>query len=170
MSIAAAVLAISCSELADPLPSAEDFNGAGNLSIQVTGTIYAFVEEEFSGMRSITAKVTNVSEVDYYALLGDRFNSSLEQETLYIAEGSGGYLESLSGDGRWSSIERGLMTEGVGIIVLKPDHQYLLLFVLPLPVTNPPKGAYRLRIDYSSKKDASANVSFSDYSDAFIIE
>jgi len=84
----------------------------------------------------------------YFANLGDGFNSSLDQERLYIAEGTGGYVERLTPDGSWLPIPRPLLVEGSRFVALRPRQTYQLV----LPAINVGK-IFRLKIEYFDQID-----------------
>ena len=163
----AALLAVSCSEPADGTNGDKDIDGAG-LTIQSAATIYNWSDKDFSSNRRVIATISNISSNSYYSVIGDRFNSSLDQETLFVAKGSDGYLEISIGYGAWSSLERTMLIEGVGTVILRPGKQYELLVLLP--GTDQPTGTFRFKINYSTQNGGTGGQTFTDYSNTFVIK
>ena len=167
LELVAVLLAVACFEPADIVDGDEDLDGAG-LTIQSTATVYDWSDSEFSDNRRVTATVTNISSNSYYAFLGDHFNSNLDQETLFVAVGSDGYLEISVGNGEWSSLDRTMLIEGVGTAALRPGKQYELLVLLP--GADQPTGTFRFKINYSAQQGGTGGQTLTDYSNTFIIK
>ncbi|MCH7574153.1 MAG: hypothetical protein IIA59_03420 [Candidatus Marinimicrobia bacterium] len=168
LSLMAALLAVSCSESADPFDTVEDFDPAGQLAIQTSATSYDWTDSDFSKSPQVTASIANISSASYYAFLGDGLVRGLEQATLFVAEGSDGYLEFRSGDGEWNSLERVMLFNGVAAIILRPGKQYELLAFLSGP--DQPTGTFRFKINYSTQQGGTGGQTFTDYSNTFVIK
>jgi hypothetical protein len=127
----------------DPTPA--------TLHADVTVTTSANVYRWDDG--TVDATLSNIGSQPYYARLGDAFSAE-EQDVLFAANGSDGYLERLDG-GTWVSADRASLIEGVRFVVLNPNTTYVLQANLTGP--NAP-GTYRLRVDYFDSVDGGTKV------------
>ncbi len=114
--------------------------------------------------RELQATIFNQNpDQTYFAKLGDGFNSSLDQERLYIAEGTGGDVERMTPDGSWLPIPRPLLVEGSRFVALRPRQTYQLV----LPAINAGK-IFRVKIEYFDQIDpAPGTIPRVDYSANF---
>jgi len=115
--------------------------------------------------RGIHATVTNTSkDRNFYANVGDGFNSALDQPTIYAAEGTHAVIERLVTASEWESATAGVLIEGSRFVVLSAGKGYRLQgFITPVE-----PGTYRIRLDYSATyDDPSATMPFHEYSATF---
>jgi hypothetical protein len=137
----------------------------GNLKIMTSKTEYTW-QGDGLGMQ---ATIHNESDQTYYAKLGDRFNSSIDQENLFVAEGSTGYIERLNSDGSWSAMPRGILIEGVRFVALRPQQTYRLSASLYAWHGNE-TGQFRIKVEYFDRIDPPPATSpMVDYSNVFTI-
>jgi len=161
-----AVVTASCTRDHDLVVSFTTDEGGGHLTIRTERTHYQW--SELHVVRRIRASLTNTSAQTWYARLGDRFDASLDQARLFIAEGSSGSLEHAAPGPTWRPMARGFLVEGVRMVALRPGTTYVLEAVLPGPA--PATGTFRLRVDYYPKlEDPPAVVSLTDSSNPFEI-
>lgn len=154
----------SCSE--GPQTTEPTQSAPTNLTILTEMNTYTWDE---SGYLLIKAKLTNTSTDTFYASLGDRINSSIDQEQLFVAEGSDGYIEKLEPDDSWLQKERGILYEGVRAVAIRPTKEYLVQAFVLWP--NRDTGKFRIRIDYYHQIDSTKNKpQLVAYSNTFIIQ
>ena len=118
-----------------------------------------------AGELGINATVTNTSkDRNFYARVGDGFNSALDQPTIYAARGTHAVIERLVTASEWESATAGVLIEGSRFVVLSAGKSYRLQGSI-MPVE---PGTYRIRLDYSTTNDdPSATMPFHDYSATF---
>ncbi|MCI0696172.1 hypothetical protein L0337_29740 [candidate division KSB1 bacterium] len=144
-------------------------NAAGNLEIRAQKVEYTWGPEDLGASRQIEATVFNHSERTYYAMLGDGFNSSLDQETLFVAEGTGGFIELNESEGSWRAMPRSLLFEGTRFVALRPQKTYRLLADLGAWRGNE-TGQFRIKVEYFDRNDPPPGTTPKvDYSHAFTI-
>ncbi|MGH7449811.1 MAG: hypothetical protein ACRENG_00545 [bacterium] len=144
-------------------------NAAGNLEIRAQKVEYTWGPEDLGASRQIEATVFNHSDRTYYAMLGDGFNSSLDQETLFVAEGSGGFVERDESEGSWRAMPRSMLFEGTRFVALRPQKTYRLLAYLGLWRGNE-TGQFRIKVEYFDRNDPPQGTNPKvDYSYAFTI-
>jgi hypothetical protein len=118
-----------------------------------------------AGELGINATVTNTSkDRNFYARVGDGFNSALDQPTIYAARGTHAVIERLVTASAWESATAGVLIEGSRFVVLSAGKSYRLQgSIMP-----DKPGTYRIRLDYSTTNDdPSATMPFHDYSATF---
>ena len=104
--------------------------------------------------------------------MGDGFGSS-EQEQLYIAGNSEGYIEKYTeSDKSWNEIDiRLLLIEGSRFVPIKPSVVYSIYVHLSKSIDENETGKYRIRIDYYDFENPDSSVvPFQDYSNTFEIQ
>ncbi len=144
-------------------------NAAGNLEIRTQKVDYTWGPGDLGASRQIEATVFNHSDRTYCAMLGDGFDSSLDQEILFVAEGTGGFIERNESDGSWRAMPRSLLIEGTRFIALRPQKTYRLLAYLGSWQGNE-TGQFRIKIEYFDRSDPPAGTTPKvDYSHAFAI-
>jgi hypothetical protein len=144
-------------------------NATGNLEISVQKNEYTWGTEDLGISRQVEATVFNHSEQTYYAMLGDGFNGSLDQETLFVAEGTGGFIERNESDGSWRAMPRGMLIEGTRFVALRPQKSYRLLAYLG-PWQGTETGQFRIKIEYFDQiNPPPGNSPQVDYSQVFEI-
>lgn len=121
-------------------------NATGNLSIRTQKWEYTWGTDDLGTSRQIEAALINISAQTLYANLGDGFDSSIEQDNLFIAEGTGGFVEQSASNGVWTPMPRGILIEGSRFVALPPNRSYRLLAYLPWNPTE--TGTFRLRVEY----------------------
>ena len=138
--IAAAALLVACASSTSDSPFATEISASG-LSLATSKTTYT-VAEVSPGGQGIRATLTAALDKPYYARLGDAFNGAIDQNPLYIAEGSDGVAERQSGSS-WVKASGGILVEGVREVVLTPGKTYTVLANLSSPIQT---GTYRLTV------------------------
>src|SRR3990172_6518216 len=106
-------LFISWSCVTDTIPpvgSEETFDHI--LLIQTDTSSYDYDSVVEGILMSIHAILRNPSADTFYARLGDGFNGALDQDLLYIAEGTDGRFQKLAWTKDWCDLRRGVLTEG----------------------------------------------------------
>jgi hypothetical protein len=144
-------------------------NAFSNLEITTQRAEYTWGPEDLGASRQIEATVFNHSDRTYYAKLGDGFNSSLNQETLFVAEGTGGFIERDESDGSWRAMPRGMLIEGTRFVALRPQKNYRLMTSL-YNWRGDETGQFRIKIEYFDQMDPPPGSSpHVDYSQVFEI-
>jgi hypothetical protein len=92
--------------------------------------------------QGIRATLVGSSEKSFYSRLGDAFNGAVDQNPLFVAEGSDGTLERQSG-GTWVKTAGVPLVEGVREIVISPAKSYTVIAPASAPIQ---AGTYRLTI------------------------
>ena len=142
------------------------------LSINTDTTTYTWQQGESKDFISIQGTISNESDTIFYSRLGDGFGP-LEQERLYIASGSDGYIEKYrNSDKSWNERElRSTLIEGLRIVPIKPSQDYSINSYLTKSKDEDETGIYRIRIDYYDIENPDFTViSFQDYSNTFEIK
>jgi hypothetical protein len=155
----------SCSATTEPGPQPFISQGAGQLSIQTSAPEYAR-SAETEDLLEVRATIRNDSPQTFYARLGDGFNGSMDQELLFAASGSDGYVERRTSSETWLAVQGGILIEGVRVIALRPGTQYQLSALVTDAGST---GVHRIRVDYSDRPDGGATGRRTDYSNTFVI-
>lgn len=136
-------------------------DAASNFSIVVDRPQYTQAEVAQLG---IQATVTNTSnDRDFFANVGDGFDSAFDQPTIYAALGTQAVIERRVSGLEWENANTGQMIEGSRIVVLSAGKSYRLMgFIAPKA-----PGTYRIRLDYSASNDDPSATVYHDYSAAF---
>ncbi len=117
-------LSSSCSENKNPVDSLDENGFNGNLKITIEKREYIY-SEDFTNWLNVSGNLINNSQDTFYSKLGDGFNGNLNQNHLYVAEGSDAYFEKFdSTNNTWSNISRGLLIEGTRVISILPSNNY----------------------------------------------
>jgi hypothetical protein len=141
-----------------------DLNLLGNASLEIT-VDPSDVQRGEGNYLQVRATVRNTSSRDVYANVGDAFNGSLEQETIFAALGTHATLEKHQGGDAWASATVGVLVEGSKFVVLKAGRSYTLH-----ATANFGSGTYRIGVFYSDlNNDTSSPLPYRDYSSAFTI-
>ena len=125
---------------------------ASRPTITAEKSVYTRAEVEIATGTGIRATLVGSPERPYYARLGDAFNSAIEQNPLYVAEGSDGMLERQVG-GAWVKVEGPILIEGVREVVLQVGKTYTVF--AHQPQTAQP-GTYRISIAVRDKQAGSS--------------
>jgi hypothetical protein len=114
----------------------------------------------------IQATVTNTSsDQNFYANVGDGFNSALEQSTIFAALGTQAVIERRVAGLVWENANAGLLIEGSRVVVLSAGRSYRLVGSI---APNTP-GTYRIRLDYSTGMNDPSSTLLHEYSAAFLV-
>ena len=146
----------------------------GKLSIKTEKDIYTWnlIIGEFTRTIHINGTLENISTINYYSKMGE-VNGPFEQEPLYIAGNSAGYLEKYNEvDSSWYEINilRSLIG-GSKFVFIRPSKLYRIYSILSLEKDEEEKGKYRFRIDYYDDENLEAStLPYKDYSNTFEIE
>jgi len=144
-------------------------DAAGNLRIFVDKLEYTWDATDLGTSKEIRARLFNHSNRVYYATLGDWFNESIDQENLFIAEGSDGFIEKYAADGSWVAMPRGLLIEGVRAVALRPGEKYSLTASL-YPWQGNETGFFRIKVvHFDSLDPVAGKIRMVDYSHVFSI-
>ena len=156
----ALVLAAACGTIIEPTTEVGDAN------FEITVNPADIEHVQGSNTVSVRATVKNVSTRDFYANVGDGFNSAPEQDPIFAALGTHAVIERLHGADTWASAAAGVLVEGSRFVVLRAGKSYTLhSSVDALP------GTYRIRFSYSDRNnDESASLPFQDYSATFTVQ
>ena len=142
---------------------------AGNLSIRTQKSEYTWGPYDLGSSRQIEAIFLNNSKETYYARLGDRFNSDIDQADLFVAEGSNGFIEKFELDGSWRFMPRGVLIEGTRFVELRPEKSYRLFTYLPWQEKE--TGNFRIKLEYYHQIDPPPDANpLIDYSNIFSIK
>ena len=172
-SIALVAGLLSCSPESNPtapLGSAPQESGDGLLTIQNAKVVYSS-----SRRIEVTATVENHTDRLFYARLGDAYNSSAEQPTLYCAAGSNSFLEQWDPPA-WQSLPLSHLDEGVRVVELRPHSRYTLYGLTfhsgsaSRFVRLPDRISLRLRVQYFDDATLSPDHAHQDFSNNFILE
>src|SRR5215208_8002839 len=118
-SFAFVVLACSSSTSEIPLATAD----ATTPTVTTDKSVYTRADMDISTGQGVHATLVASPVKAYYARLGDAFNSAVDQNPLYVAEGSDGMLERQSGES-WVKIQGSILVEGVREVVIAPNKTY----------------------------------------------
>ena len=164
--LALAFLMSSCIKpTASVAPRLADASDASNiLEIMTSKPTYSWDEVGPRGS-GITATVVNPDARDYFASVGDGFNSSMDQPTTFIAAGTEATLERRNRDGSWSAIGASPLIEGTRLIAFRGGGRYELRGHLTEPVE---LGTMRIRLRYHSSTEPDA-APLTDYSAPFTV-
>lgn len=135
-----ALIVLACSSSTSEIPLAAGDPAAP--TITTDKSVYTRADMDISTGTGIHATLVAAREKAYYARLGDAFNSAIDQNPLYVAEGSDGALERQSGDS-WTKVQGGILVEGVREVVVSPTKTYVVLAHASGSI---PTGMYRLSI------------------------
>jgi hypothetical protein len=149
--IAAAAVLVACAGTSES-PFLSEIS-AGGPSLATNKTTYS-VAEVSPGGAGISATLTAAADKPYYSRLGDAFNSAIDQNQLFIAEGSDGVVERQSGN-NWVKASGGILVEGVREVVLTPGKTYPVHASLSTPIQT---GTYRLTVFVSETAGGAKNL------------
>ncbi len=142
---------------------------AGQLRIATEKNAYRWTSNDLNASRLIQATLTNTSHTTFYARLGDGYNSSLDQQELFVAQGSGGHIERQHDDSSWQPMPRGILFEGTRFIALRPQQNHRMLATLQQWIGNE-SGQFRFKVEYFDRLDpAPVVLPMVDYSNVFVI-
>lgn len=173
------LLTASCTKDTDPVSTSFTFNGLfsgsldgdGNLVIKTGRQSYSWEQNESTYTLTVRGTVDNSTETVYYSKTGDGFGP-LEQERLFFADNSAGYLERYdSVESTWREVNLlTVLIEGSRFVPLKPEKQYSFETFLLWREDKEENGIFRLRIDYYDQSEPGEIAKpFKDYSNMFTI-
>lgn len=148
----------------DPAPAPTD--GANKLSLSLAKQVYQWDELAFGG-EGVVAVVRNLTTTDYYARVGDAFDSAFDQPMIKIANNTDAALQ-LSEGAAWIRLASGTLIEGSRAVRLRAGGTYTLVGHL-----EPPRrvGTMRVRLAYATRvSDLADSTALSvDYSPQFTV-
>lgn len=115
---------------------------AGQLTITLSRTTYSASELNPSS-GGIKATLGNTADQTFYSMIGDAFNGAIEQNPLYVANGSDASLERQEGSD-WVGVSGVQMVEGVKVVSIHPGKSYDL--IVQSSAAN--AGRYRIVVAY----------------------
>jgi hypothetical protein len=147
----------------------QSFQAAGRLSIQTDKNSYRWQPDDLSTSGLIYATLKNKSDSTFYAMLADRFRISSGQQDLFVARGTGGYIERQHANGSWEVMPRGWLIEGSRFIALWPRESYRLSASVH-EWCGMETGVFRFEVQYFDRIDPEPSaLPFVDYSNVFTI-
>lgn len=155
--------------VSDTTVSEDKYN---KLSITTDTTTYTWQQGESHDHIIIQGAISNESDTVFYSRLGDGF-ALFEQERLYIASFSDGYIEKHSeSDNSWKEREfLAPLFEGVRVVSIRPSKDYSISGLLSKSRDESETGKYRIRIDYYDIENPDSTVTpFHDYSNTFELQ
>lgn len=161
-----------CSKDDNPIVASASDEEYNKLSINTDSTIYTWQEDESKNYIYIQGTISNGSDTVFYSRIGDGFGP-LEQELLYIASFSDGYIEKYSeSDDFWKERELNFfLQEGVRVVPIRPSQDYSILCRLSKNIDEDETGKYRIRIEYYDINNPDSTViPFLDYSNTFELQ
>jgi hypothetical protein len=123
---------------------------AGQLTIALSKTSYN-VSDLNPSSGGVRATLGNTADQTFFSMIGDAFNGAIEQNPLYVANGSDASLERQQGSD-WVAVNGVQMIEGVKVVSILPGKSYDL--VVQSGAATP--GNYRIVIAYRTTATASA--------------
>lgn len=158
---------VSCTKNGDPIIPEQIIEGDGNLLITVNPAEYSFSNLNSGNVLNISAILSNQSDKVYYAEIGDFYNSSTDQDNIYIAGNTQAFVEMFNSDDIvWKTIFRSFLIEGSRFVSIKPAKMYYLHGCIPH--NEKYVGKYRIKINYYNKIEPTAkDTLFEDYSNIF---
>lgn len=120
--LAAACSGYDNSQTTDPTNSI----AAGQLTIALPKSVYTTAELNPASGQGIRATLGNSADQTFYSMLGDAFNGAIDQNPLFVANGSDASLEREQGSG-WVAVSGVQMVEGVKVVSIQPGKSYELI-------------------------------------------
>jgi len=122
---------------------------AGVVTIALPKNIYTTAELNPSSGQGIRATLGNTSDQPFYSMLGDAFNGAIDQNPLFVANGSDASLEREQGSD-WVAVSGVQMIEGVKVVSIQPGKSYELI----AHATSATAGRYRIVVNYRNSAKA----------------
>jgi len=122
---------------------------AGVLTIALPKSVYTAPELNPSSGQGVRATLGNTSDQPYYSLLGDAFNGAIDQNPLFVSNGSDASLEREQGSD-WVAVSGVQMVEGVKVVSIQPGKSYDLIAHSGAATT----GRYRIVVAYRNSMSA----------------
>jgi hypothetical protein len=102
-----------------------------------------------SSGQGVRATLGNTADQSFYSRLGDAFNGALDQNPLFVANGSDASLEREQGSD-WVAVTGAVLIEGVKIVSLQPGKSYDLIAQTSAATA----GRYRIVVAYRNSVTA----------------
>ena len=143
-------LAVACSgyddsQATDPTNSI----AAGQLTITLPKNIYTTTDLNPASGQGVRATLGNSADQTFYSMLGDAFNGAIDQNPVYVANGSDASLEREQGSG-WVAVSGVQMIEGVKVVSIQPGKSYELI----AHSSGATAGRYRIVVNYRNSVSA----------------
>lgn len=122
---------------------------AGVLTIALPKNIYTTAELNPSSGQGVRATLGNTSDQPYYSMLGDAFNGAIDQNPLFVSNGSDASLEREQGSD-WVAVSGVQMIEGVKVVSIQPGKSYELI----AHSSSATAGRYRIVVAYRNSVTA----------------
>jgi hypothetical protein len=123
---------------------------AGQITIALPKTVYTTTELNPSSGAGVRATLGNTADQAFYCRLGDAFNGALDQNPLFVANGSDASLEREQGSENWVAVSGVQLIEGLKIVSLQPGKSYDLIAQTSAATA----GRYRIVIAYRNSLTA----------------
>jgi hypothetical protein len=116
------------------------------LEITVPKAAYTHAELDVGSGPGLRARIVNQTGQAYYSRLGDAFNGAVEQDPVWVANGSDGALQRADG-ASWVAVDGVFLIEGIREVRLGAGKSYELIAHTP---ASAPAGRYRVVVSYRS--------------------
>jgi hypothetical protein len=116
---------------------------AGQVTITLSKTTYSVAELSPSSGAGVRATLGNTADQTFYSMIGDAFNGAIDQNPLYVANGSDASLEREQGSD-WVAVSTGQMIEGLKVVSIQPGKSYDLI----AQSSGATAGRYRITVAY----------------------
>src|SRR4029079_9532414 len=97
----------------------------------------------------VRATLANTADHPFYSMLGDAFNGAIDQNPLFVANGSDASLEREQGSD-WVAGSVCQRLEGVKVVCIQPGKSYDLI----APSSGATAGRYRIVVAYRNTQNA----------------
>jgi len=134
-----------------PATDPTDSIAAGVLTIALPKNIYTTAELNPSSGQGVRATLGNTADQNFYSRVGDAFNFNIEQNPLFVANGSDASLERVQGSD-WVSVSGVQLVEGVKVVSIQPGKSYELI----AHSSGATAGRYRIVVNYRNSATADA--------------
>ena len=124
---------------------------AGQITIALPKSTYTVAELSPSSGLGLRATLGNSADQTFYSMIGDAFNGAIDQNPLYVSNGSDASLERQQGTG-WVAVSTGQMIEGLKVVSIQPGKSYELI-AQSSAVT---AGSYRIVVAYRTSTTGEA--------------
>lgn len=124
---------------------------AGQITIALPKTSYTVAELSPSSGTGVRATVGNSADQTFYSMIGDAFNGAVDQNPLYVSNGSDASLEREQGTD-WVAVSTGQMIEGLKVVSIQPGKSYDLI----AQSNSVTAGHYRIVIAYRASATGDA--------------
>jgi len=122
---------------------------AGQVTITLPKNVYTTTDLNPASGQGVRATLGNTADQPFYSMLGDAFNGAIEQNPLFVANGSDASLEREQGSD-WVPVTGVQMIEGVKVVSLQPGKSYELI----AHSSGATAGRYRIVVAYRNSATA----------------